>query len=54
MAQTVDVTVEVPAELWHSLVGEINQFPEEERTCLQANPYPHSRETHYVLENLLP
>jgi hypothetical protein len=53
MPQSVDVTLEVPAELYHQLVGEINQLPKEEQTRLQSNPYPHSKEAQYILEEFL-
>jgi hypothetical protein len=53
MAQTVDITIQIPAEMYHQLVGDINQLPTEEQTRLQANPYPHSREAQYILEEFL-
>ena len=55
MVQSVELRLQVPAELYHSLQGEINSLPKEEKTRLRSSPYPHSSGEvgQYVLEEYL-
>lgn len=53
MVQAAEVTIQIPAELWHSLVGDLNELSGEEQTRLQSSPYFHSKEAQYILEEFL-